>query len=119
MPRLIGENEALEALKLLVRDAGQKIMKPFSTKTYLTRHAQGKLILLSFVTETPKSHIVEKLIGEHLREYEKENGNLTHLAKNKMKCGLCKGEGEIIDKTATDENGYLRQECPKCGGNSK
>lgn len=51
MPRLTNEEEVKKALKQLKRNAGQKIRRIFSNKVYLDRKTDGKLKLLSFITQ--------------------------------------------------------------------
>lgn len=51
LPRLTNEEEVKKALKQLKRNAGQKIRRIFSNKVYLDRKTDGKLKLLSFITQ--------------------------------------------------------------------
>lgn len=84
MPRLTNEEEVKKALKQLKRNAGQKIRRIFSNKVYLDRKTDGKLKLLSFITQKSRSSILNKTICSHIQEFERKNGKLEDLVLERI-----------------------------------
>lgn len=81
---MTSEEDVRNAFKQIRRSAGQKIRKIFANKAYLDRIIDGKLTLLSFVTQKSRSSIMEKTIYNHIQEFENENGKLEHLAMERL-----------------------------------
>jgi hypothetical protein len=84
LPKRTSEEEVKKAFKQLRRNAGQKIRRIFSNKTYLDRITDAKLILLSYVTQKSRSSIMKTTICQYIQEFESKNGKLEHLALEKL-----------------------------------
>lgn len=84
MPKISGIERVKNALKQLKIETGQPMRKNFLNKVYLNRIKDAKLVLLSFVMNKSESSITEELITNHIKDFEKENGNLETLAEERL-----------------------------------